>query len=121
MAIAVAERLRNQGIGLTVVDPRWVLPVPAQIAALASAHELGEEVAILVTDVRMPEMSGVELVQRIAASHPALKVVFLTGYADDVESSNVPLRIAPSILQKPVTNEALVEAVRAQQHRAISV
>lgn len=28
MALAVAERLRNQGIGVTVVDPRWVLPVP---------------------------------------------------------------------------------------------
>jgi 1-deoxy-D-xylulose-5-phosphate synthase len=40
MALTVAERLRNQGIGVTVVDPRWVLPVPAAIAALASAHKL---------------------------------------------------------------------------------
>src|SRR5262249_34873281 len=31
MALAVAERLRNQGIGVTVVAPRWVLPVPAAI------------------------------------------------------------------------------------------
>ena len=31
MALAVAERLRNQGIGVTVVDPRWVLPVPEAI------------------------------------------------------------------------------------------
>ncbi|MFB1299036.1 1-deoxy-D-xylulose-5-phosphate synthase [Mycobacterium sp. pW049] len=40
MAIAVAERLRDQGIGVTVVDPRWVLPVPAHIGALASSHKL---------------------------------------------------------------------------------
>lgn len=40
MAIAVAERLRDQGIGVTVVDPRWVLPVPAQIGTLASGHKL---------------------------------------------------------------------------------
>ena len=40
MAIAVAERLRNQGIGVTVVDPRWVLPVPAPISTLAAAHKL---------------------------------------------------------------------------------
>jgi 1-deoxy-D-xylulose-5-phosphate synthase len=40
MALAVAERLRNQGIGVTVVDPRWVLPVPAVLGELAAAHKL---------------------------------------------------------------------------------
>ena len=40
MALAVAERLRNQGIGVTVVDPRWVLPVPELIGELAEAHKL---------------------------------------------------------------------------------
>ena len=36
MALAVAERLRNQGIGVTVVDPRWVLPVPEAIGELGA-------------------------------------------------------------------------------------
>ncbi|ART70727.1 1-deoxy-D-xylulose-5-phosphate synthase [Mycobacterium dioxanotrophicus] len=40
MALAVAERLRNQGIGVTVVDPRWVLPVPEALSDLARAHKL---------------------------------------------------------------------------------
>ncbi|GAC1402952.1 MAG: 1-deoxy-D-xylulose-5-phosphate synthase [Mycobacterium sp.] len=40
MALAAAARLRNQGIGVTVADPRWVLPVPGQIRALARAHKL---------------------------------------------------------------------------------
>jgi 1-deoxy-D-xylulose-5-phosphate synthase len=40
MALAAAERLRNQGIGVTVVDPRWVLPVPEVIAELARKHKL---------------------------------------------------------------------------------
>ena len=40
MALAVAERLRNQGIGVTVVDPRWVLPVPEEIVAMAAGHKL---------------------------------------------------------------------------------
>lgn len=40
MALAVAERLRNQGIGVTVIDPRWVLPIPEVIADLAVAHKL---------------------------------------------------------------------------------
>src|SRR6201991_721223 len=40
MALAVAELLRNQGIGVPVVDPRWVLPVPDAIGELATAHKL---------------------------------------------------------------------------------
>jgi 1-deoxy-D-xylulose-5-phosphate synthase len=40
MALTVAEHLRNQGIGVTVVDPRWVLPVPAVLTELAAAHKL---------------------------------------------------------------------------------
>ena len=40
MALAIAERLRNQGIGVTVVDPRWVLPVPEVLHTLAAKHKL---------------------------------------------------------------------------------
>ena len=40
MALAVAERLRNQGIGVTVVDPRWVLPVQQAIGDMAKSHKL---------------------------------------------------------------------------------
>ena len=40
MAIKVADRLRGQGIGVTVVDPRWVLPVPEALGPLARAHKL---------------------------------------------------------------------------------
>jgi 1-deoxy-D-xylulose-5-phosphate synthase len=40
MALAVAERLHSQGIGLTVVDLRWVLPVAAAVRDLAACHKL---------------------------------------------------------------------------------
>jgi 1-deoxy-D-xylulose-5-phosphate synthase len=40
MALAIADRLRNQGIGVTVVDPRWVLPVPEVLHSLAARHKL---------------------------------------------------------------------------------
>lgn len=40
MALRVAQRLRNQGIGVTVVDPRWVLPVPDALKPLANRHKL---------------------------------------------------------------------------------
>ncbi|MGQ0837913.1 1-deoxy-D-xylulose-5-phosphate synthase [Actinokineospora sp.] len=40
LGLAAAERLADQGIGVTVVDPRWVAPVPAELATLAAEHRL---------------------------------------------------------------------------------
>jgi 1-deoxy-D-xylulose-5-phosphate synthase len=40
LALEVADRLADQGVAVTVVDPRWVLPVDAALPALAAAHEL---------------------------------------------------------------------------------
>jgi 1-deoxy-D-xylulose-5-phosphate synthase len=40
LGLAAADRLADQGIGVTVVDPRWVVPVPAELVELAGAHRL---------------------------------------------------------------------------------
>lgn len=40
LAVEVAERLRAQGIGATVIDPRWVVPVQPSVVTLAAAHRL---------------------------------------------------------------------------------
>ncbi len=40
MALQISDRLRKQGIGVTVVDPRWVLPVPDALGPMALAHKL---------------------------------------------------------------------------------
>ena len=40
LGLAAADRLADQGIGVTVVDPRWVLPVPEELVSLAESHRL---------------------------------------------------------------------------------
>jgi 1-deoxy-D-xylulose-5-phosphate synthase len=40
LALGAAERLAAQGIGVTVVDPRWVIPVPEKIVEMAAEHRL---------------------------------------------------------------------------------
>ncbi|CRK55852.1 1-deoxy-D-xylulose 5-phosphate synthase [Alloactinosynnema sp. L-07] len=40
LGLAAAERLADQGIGVTVVDPRWVAPVPRELVELAAKHRL---------------------------------------------------------------------------------
>jgi 1-deoxy-D-xylulose-5-phosphate synthase len=46
LGVAAAERLSAQGIAVTVVDPRWVLPVPDALVGLAAGHQL----VVTVTD-----------------------------------------------------------------------
>jgi len=50
LALQVAERLAAQGIGATVVDPRWVVPVPHGVIDLAAEHRL---VAVIEDGVRV--------------------------------------------------------------------
>lgn len=40
LGLAAAERLSDQGIGVTVVDPRWITPVPAQLVEMAARHRM---------------------------------------------------------------------------------
>jgi 1-deoxy-D-xylulose-5-phosphate synthase len=40
LAVAAAGRLADQGIGVTVVDPRWVLPIPEVLVRMAARHRL---------------------------------------------------------------------------------
>ncbi|ANY05026.1 1-deoxy-D-xylulose-5-phosphate synthase [Pseudonocardia sp. HH130630-07] len=40
LGVAVARRLADQGVDVTVVDPRWVLPVPRELLTLAADHQL---------------------------------------------------------------------------------
>jgi 1-deoxy-D-xylulose-5-phosphate synthase len=40
LGLAAADRLADQGIGVTVVDPRWVAPVPPELVELATEHRL---------------------------------------------------------------------------------
>lgn len=70
------------------------------------------EPGCIITDVRMPEMNGIELVRRLKQLHAPHPVIMITGHAD------VPLAIEAmkagvvDFLEKPFEDEALLDAVR---------
>jgi len=66
---------------------------------------------LLVTDVIMPEMTGVELARRVVAERPLTPVLYMSGYADDVLRHEHALPGA-AFLQKPFAPETLIERVR---------
>jgi CheY-like chemotaxis protein len=65
-----------------------------------------------LTDVVMPDMGGRELALRLKAGRRDLKVLFMSGYADDTIVQQGVLEAGAAYLQKPFTPDALASKVR---------
>ena len=66
---------------------------------------------LLLTDIMMPRMNGDELAIRLRQSEPALKVLYLTGYCNQLFVEKTALREGEAFLDKPCTVKGLLEAV----------
>ena len=81
------------------------------LEGLAKARADGFAFDIVVTDVVMPELSGPRMVERLREARPDLKVLYITGYADDAVTT-ASLRAGHELLlEKPFTARALRDAV----------
>ncbi len=78
---------------------------------LAEAHAPGT-IHLLLADIVMPQVSGPDLAKRLASLHPAMKVLFMSGYTDDNVVRHGVVRSAISFVQKPITPEMLTAKVR---------
>ena len=69
------------------------------------------EVSLILTDMVMPVLSGVELAQRVARRRPDVRIIFMSGYTDDAMVRSV--EHCPTIfLAKPFTATVLMAKVR---------
>ena len=76
------------------------------------ATEFPGEIHLLLTDMVMPGMSGRELAERISAKRGDVRVLFMSGYTDNVITSGGMLQEGLAFLQKPFSPGALVQKVR---------
>ncbi len=79
-------------------------------AALAIA-ESEEPFDLLLTDLRMPGMSGDELARRIRQRRPEVKVLYLTGFSDQLFKEKGGMWEGEAFLDKPVSANGLLQAV----------
>jgi CheY-like chemotaxis protein len=80
--------------------------------ALQVCQRHAGSIHLLLSDVVMPGLIGAPLVERVRALRPAVKVLFMSGYTDDVIGDRGMLGSDVLFLQKPFTPEVLIEKVR---------
>ena len=92
--------------GYTVLEARN----GAEALRVYEAHE--GAIDLVLTDVLMPEMGGHELVERLRALRPELRVLFMSGYAERAFTSDGSMPPGTGYLEKPFTVETLMRRLR---------
>jgi PAS domain S-box-containing protein len=106
------EALRQLIREILEVGGYRVLPGGSPEEALAAAEAHSGPIHLLLTDVVMPLMSGRQVADRIKASRPAVRVMYMSGYTDEAISHHGALEPGTEFLQKPFTADALLRKVR---------
>jgi PAS domain S-box-containing protein len=100
----VCEMLRVQGYN--------VIAAQDQKQAISICSQKERRLDLMLTDVVMPEMSGPELATQIRSIRPSLRVLYMSGYAQDKFESHGRNGERFEFIQKPLTPEALATKVR---------
>ena len=93
-----------------------VLTAQDGLEALDTVERLGSAVHLVLTDVVMPRMRGTELGTRLKSRLPNLRIVYMTGYFEQLKN-NSEFLAGESLLQKPFSREEMLHQVRDALHR----
>jgi len=105
-AVRMLARRVLQRAGYTVVEA--ANPAEAEVKAASMPV-----IDMLLTDVMMPGGTGPELFRRLAATRPSLRVLFMSGYAEQDLFDRAAIDRAAPFLEKPFTVESLTARVRS--------
>ena len=95
-----------------------VLAAANGVEAMAVARSLERPIDLLVTDVVMPEMNGVELAESLVELWPSVAVLFMSGHLDEGAMERHPLDPDADLLPKPFTPDQLGRRARQALDRA---
>jgi two-component system, cell cycle sensor histidine kinase and response regulator CckA len=101
--LVMARMLQGQGIPVITASSG------AEAVALLTADN--RSIGTVLTDVTMPDMTGVELAYQVRERHPHIGIVIVSGDISDIERS-VVARAGVPFLKKPVRIDALLGAIR---------
>ncbi|MDA5193237.1 response regulator [Govanella unica] len=99
-----SRALKNKGYN--------VLEADSGEQALALVEKHGDSINLLISDVVMPNMDGPTLVQNIRERRYGMKIIFISGYAEDAFRKNLGKGAEFSFLPKPFSLKQLAEKVK---------
>jgi two-component system cell cycle sensor histidine kinase/response regulator CckA len=99
-----------KSVGYTVLEAED----PAE--AIRLLETCREPIHLLLTDVIMPGMNGLELSKRLRLKRPGLKVIFISGYSGEQVAKQIADIPGAVLVEKPFSKVALVNTVRAVLH-----
>jgi len=118
----------SQGLVLLVDDDEGIREVLQEIIQLFgftrktaesaedSLRQLGvEPFDLMITDIKMPSMDGMELLRQAKKSHPELDIIMITGFSTDYSFNDVVIAGASDIITKPIN----LEEIEAKINRVI--
>jgi two-component system cell cycle sensor histidine kinase/response regulator CckA len=89
-----------------------VLEAPSGKEALATVTESAEVIDLVVSDMVMPEMSGLELRQRLRAVRPDLPMLLMSGYSEEAITRLGSQESLGPMIEKPFTVQGLLDKIR---------
>ncbi len=89
-----------------------VLEAGNGVEALEELERNGGHVDLVVSDVVMPEMDGPTLLKELRQRNPKVRIIFVSGYAEDAFGKSLPEEDRPAFLAKPFTLKQLIAAVK---------
>jgi two-component system cell cycle sensor histidine kinase/response regulator CckA len=99
-----ARGLRSRGYS--------VIEASNGVEAMEELEACNGEVDLVVSDVVMPEMDGPTLLKAMRERNPEIKIIFVSGYAEDAFEKSLPENQQFAFLPKPFTLSQLVAAVK---------
>lgn len=106
------ESLRTVVVDLLSQLGYHVLSAGSGEQAINIANEYSGQIDLLLTDVVMDDLPGPELAQKLLQSRPAMKVVFVSGFADGSFAWDTILKPGMALVQKPFSMKTLSAKLR---------
>lgn len=88
-----------------------VIPCADGLAAYKAAEDFGAKIDLLLADIVMPGMDGIELSQRVATLYPHIKILFITGFSAVAMGAGLANNDNARLLSKPFHLNDLVKQV----------
>jgi CheY-like chemotaxis protein len=106
------EGVRELTLDILTKSGYYVLTASNTDELLQTIQEYDGSIDLLLTDVIMPGMNGPELYERLRDSYPSLKVIYMSGYTDDVIAHHGILEEGFDFIQKPFSINILTDKLR---------